>query len=324
MAAENFSSTVVTPTEDFFAGVFENRLSKSLSMSFAITAIPFVLTFSLSMIWYERQFEKKTIVNKIVSLICWTLIEFTVLVTIPDLPRYVIGPLPELGCWIHQIVKNGIVAKLLLLQTSLIISRYVCIFWLKNTAAVDEQLWGRIIFTWSTVFGYGTQFVFIFLPGKHPVNYYVCVGKNPQEGQDELPIKFNIYLYVIAIISLIIHLYCSLKISIYKNKVNTYDDLPDKTCLESNAILKSIENQSLLDCTTISFNMALLVLFGMVGFKLGQVKPEELNNFPNYFLLYWIQLVNSPLMSISLFAMCYLRDEKMRRTVLREIKNSWT
>ena len=319
MAADNSSSNL-TSTDDFFAGIFENRFSKIFLVSFAIIALPVVLVLSFSMIWYERQSEKRTIVNKIVSLMCWTLIEFTVLVSIPDLPRYLFGPLPELTCWIHQIVKNGMVAKMLLLQTSLVVSRYACIFWLKNPAALDDEFWGKLIFIWTTLFGFGSQFVFIFLPGKHPVNYYVCVGKNPEDGQPH-PIKFNISLYIVSTISLFIHLFCSLKIIIYKNKFKDRD--LDEIRVQKNSLLKAIENQSLLDCTSISFNMALLAIFGMVVLKLGQVEPKDLNEFPNYFLVYWIQLVNAPLMSISLFAMCYLRNENLRKSVFKEVKNFW-
>ena len=97
----------------------------------------------------------------------------------------------------------------------------------------------------------------------------------------------------------------------------------DETCVNNNVFLKTIENQSLIDCTSISFNMTLLSLFGMVGMKLGQVEPKDLNEFPNYFLVYWIQLVNAPLMSISLFVMCYLRNENMRKRVFREIMDFW-
>jgi hypothetical protein len=91
---QNFTNSLSNSSGDFFAGVFENRPSKIIFMTFTFVAIPVVLLLLYSIIWYERfgLDAKRTIVNKLTSSFCWTGIQFVILVNIPDLGRYIFGP----------------------------------------------------------------------------------------------------------------------------------------------------------------------------------------------------------------------------------------
>ena len=119
---------------NFFSGLFENRSSKILFMVISIVLILAGLALSYSIIWYERYGldVQRTIVNQLFSQMCWTGIEFICLITVPEWFRFLYGPFPHLPCWLHVIIKNAVVAKLLFLQTGLIVIRYAWIFWLKN------------------------------------------------------------------------------------------------------------------------------------------------------------------------------------------------
>jgi len=98
----NFTSNNLTRscTDDFFCGVFENRPSKIVFMTFTIVTIPFVLLLLYSIVWYERfgLDVKRTIVNKLTSSFCWVGMQFILLVNIPDLGRYFFGPYSENFC----------------------------------------------------------------------------------------------------------------------------------------------------------------------------------------------------------------------------------
>ena len=86
--------------KDFFCGVFENNLSRNLTLNFAVISAPFIILAFYSIIWYERHGHdsKRTIIDKLFSSTCWAGIEYTVLVIIPDAIRYNAGPFPPSIC----------------------------------------------------------------------------------------------------------------------------------------------------------------------------------------------------------------------------------
>ena len=98
--SQNLTNSLSNSTEDFFSGVFENRPSKIIFMTFTIVAIPAVLLLLYSIIWYERfgLDVKRTIVNKLTSSFCWIAIQFVIFVNIPDLGRYLFGHYSEKFC----------------------------------------------------------------------------------------------------------------------------------------------------------------------------------------------------------------------------------
>jgi hypothetical protein len=55
--------------------------------------------------------------------------------------------------------------------------------------------------------------------------------------------------------------------------------------------------------------------------KLFTLSPQELNDFPNYLFVYWMHLVNAPLTCIVLLLLCYARNDFMRKTMIRELKD---
>ena len=79
---------------NFFSGLFENRSSKILFMAISIVLILAGLALSYSIIWYERfgVDAKRTLINRIYSLQCWTAVVFLLLVTLPEWIRFIAGP----------------------------------------------------------------------------------------------------------------------------------------------------------------------------------------------------------------------------------------
>ena len=114
---------------DYFGGLFEHRLRKVLIMSLSIILNIVSVTLCYSVVWYEKYGldAKQTMLNRLFSLICWTGIEQLMFVTFPEWLRFMSGPVPKFPCWFHLIIKNGLMAKLILLYTGLIITRYASI-----------------------------------------------------------------------------------------------------------------------------------------------------------------------------------------------------
>ena len=135
------NSTTGNVTGDYFSGLFESRTSKALTMTLSFIMMIASITLCYSVVWYERYGldAKQTILNRLFALICWTGIELIIFMTLPEWLRFISGPWPKFPCWFHLIVKNGIIAKIILLYTGLIVTRYACIFWIKNPAAFHDE-----------------------------------------------------------------------------------------------------------------------------------------------------------------------------------------
>ena len=86
-------------------------------------------------------------------------------IQLSELPRYFLGPQPATFCLLQSVIKNSLKWQLLLLLDSVIIVRYIFIFWLKNPGAVNEDFWTT--FANGQVIGISlvTNFVIFFLPG---------------------------------------------------------------------------------------------------------------------------------------------------------------
>jgi len=235
--------------------------------------------------------------------------------TLPEWCRFLSGPLPEHLCWFHTVVKNGVMAKVLYLQTSLIVVRYALIFWLKNPFAFKDDFWRCFINRWCNLFSIWPHFAFTFFPGRHPIGYYICTGHDPAEDSDK-PIKFNYIHFVVGYSSLALHIIMSIRIFFYKNKV-----IPvERTTAPSHRDATSSEKNSLSGFTTLTGGLALTVALGIIFIKYSSMEPKNYNRFPDYLIVYWIQLVNAPLTILIVLLLSFARNELMRTVMLRETK----
>jgi hypothetical protein len=315
---EKMNMTLENVTADYFLNLFENGPSKTLFMGLSMFLMLVSLVLCYSIIWFERfgVDVKRTILNQLLSLQCWTLAEFILCVTLLEWVRYISGPMPSFPCWFHLVIKEGLISKMLLLQTGIVISRYACIFWLKNPSAFNDEFWCQFINRWVNIFSFWPQFVFVYLPGRQRIGYYICAGRDPAEDY-ALPTKSNITHYIIVCSSLAIHILVSLRIFFYKNKIkNNIDDI---SCIQKNTILKTLEKQSITDFVTVTTGFISAFIFAYVFFKYSQIEPKNFNQYPYYLFVYWVQLFNAPITTIFLLILYYIKKKSMRTIMIREV-----
>ena len=314
------NSSLESVNGDYFNGLFENKPSKIVFMTASIVIMLVCVVLCYSIIWYERFGidAKRTIINQLFSLQCWTAIQFIFFITLLEWLRFMSGPVPKLLCWFHLIIKNWIVTKILLIQTGIIVSRYACIFWLKNPSAFNDEFWCQFINFWVNIFSFIPHFVFASLPGRTHVGYHICIGSNPALD-NMLPPKFNFIHYVIGFSSLAIHIPMSIRIYWYKHKRKVA--VTDMATNQQNFLQKTMESQTLANFTTLTFSMVLWALLGFLFVQYSQVEPKNFNQYPEYLLVYWIQLVNTPLSFVILLILCFMRNAQMRNVMLREAKD---
>ena len=219
----------------------------------------------------------------------------------------------------HEAVKCSLLSQLSLLQTSITILRYMCIFWLKDPASFQDDFWTYFLNIWIAGFSYISQLVFIYLPGKQPINFYIFSGKNPADDDSE-PLKLNLAILIIGLASIIVHLFVNIRVFFYKIKAKKIVTEQNFTKQNKNIFIKTLENQTLAEFTIFTGFMIGCGGIVIIIIKLSLLEPYELNEYPNYLMIYWMNLVNSLLLSLLLTGLSYNRHDTMRHMMTREIK----
>jgi hypothetical protein len=78
---------------NFFYAISENNISKFGAMTFSIISTPFIMLLLYGIIWFEKYGvdKKRTILNQLVSSICWTALGANTLVQVPRVIQYLTG-----------------------------------------------------------------------------------------------------------------------------------------------------------------------------------------------------------------------------------------
>ena len=305
-------------SENDFHGLYEPNLNKTLFMASSALLMIVCLLLCYSIIWYEKYGldAKRTLINQLYSLQWWTGIEFILMVTLPEWFRFISGPLPELPCLMHLFVAYSIFGKFLILQTGLIVIRYIWIFWLKNPLAFKDDFWCCFINIWSNVFTAWPHFVFVFLPGRQQISYYICIGCNPSKNSQQEQ-KTDYAAYIILFGSLVAHILMSGRIFLYKHKIKPRSG----TITKNGGLLTAVENKYLSNFITLTSGLVVTVVFSFLLIKYSSIEPINYNRFPQYMLVYWIQMINAPLSLVLLAILSYAKNLQMRTVMLRETKD---
>ena len=304
---KNFDNTSGSP--DFFVHLFnDHAIPMYTFLAFAILSTLLCPLALYSVIWFERfgSDSKRTLLNMLASLGCWSIIEFIIFVEIPEIWRHFNGPLNSIFCFFHQTNRSRIYNDMLLQIDAMAIVRYFCIFWLKNPTGINDEFWIVFINLFIKMLGVITMFVWHFTTPRQPFGYYICAGQDPREDYKR-PITFYA---VTEIFTLILHFAVNLKINIYKKKI---------IFVEGNA---KNEKQKSLTSRKIDFTINIYLLITLLNIlKLGATKPEDLQKYPNYLFIYYRSLAVPGAGSILVFSLYIIRHSALRRLVYEKLEH---
>ena len=135
--------------EDFFSGLTANRWSKIITLLFTEIMCAMNIFFVCCIIWHEVKGsdQKITVINRLFTvcwllLICWLGLNQQV-----DTARYVFGPFPKFVCYFNVWLKFYITTHFLLLLDTVIVLRYIWIFWIKNPSSFKDEFWSTFMLT---------------------------------------------------------------------------------------------------------------------------------------------------------------------------------
>ena len=108
------------------------------------------------------------------GLICFSLLQFI------EVLRHILGPLPPSICWFQFFWRNcPMIAAMIFFDINLTF-RYLACFVYKSVLPLNEDFAARVIYWIVSIWAFIYGLVFMKIPGKMPINYYMCTGKDPK------------------------------------------------------------------------------------------------------------------------------------------------
>ena len=301
---------------DFFSGVFEkDGVRIALIAISAITSL-FLIPFVTGVVMFECLNSDQRIISRLVSSLATSYVTYLIFVQIPDIVRFIFGPLSENFCFCHYLLKSTLSLQHILIFDAIAVVRYIFIFWMKNPTSFQDGFWNLFINIFILIFSVTSQFIFIFLPGRQPLAYYTCSGLDPRSNSD--PSKgFNPIMIFFQLGSVILHCFVNIKIEI--SNLNNTQSLSNKLINRR----KTFDNEAVGKWT---LNFALIICLAAMALTTGKVNSlpsVESNLCPNYFYLNVYHLVNPVLLGCLTSVLYLVKHKKLRSFCLSKLQQLW-
>ena len=316
----NINMNTTNYNQSSFDGLLQNRMSKTLSIIFSFLSVPFIVALLYGIIWFERfgTDNKRTLINKLVASQCWAFIQFYSFCQTLDAISFIVGGLPRFVCFGQLILKTSYKTQFLLFFDSSILVQYLFIFWVKNPAAVNDDFWSHFVSMWIAGFSLIFNFAKFYIAHRQPIAYYICNAAMPDLDWS-LPSHFGAHTELLTIFTFII---IKLKIHNFKsNQVSTA--MSTRSIFLKNFSLDAINRSSISSFTINLIGLLIMSTFVFLGLKLNQMKPTQLNEYPNYLYIYFNQLILPNFVGILIVGLLYYKNSSMRESILSELKNSF-
>lgn len=275
---------------------------------FALIAILLICVIAMvvySIIWYEKYGanNRHTIINQVLSAICWNILLFFLAAQMITVVRYIYGPLHSSLCSFALFTKRYTLTSALVFLNAISIVRYIFIFWLKNVLVFHDDFWFRFLVLWTQFFSLLFQLVFMLLPGKKPFGFNFCTGM-ASVNSSEVPLTFY---YGIEIPTVLLQIAIFARIKFYNiTLAGSITDIDKKSIINS----------------TINFTFVSLI-FILYGFSLiGNLLPvEKIIIFPYYLLFHFTVLIVPCIVILIFVVFLYVKNPDMKTCVKRELND---
>jgi len=182
--------------------------------------------------------------------------------------------------------------------------------WAKNPTAIQDDFWQLFINLWTFTFSVISQYVYYILPGKNPINFYICMGEYPSM-LTKFAVKTNFSQIVIGILSLLIHLFVELSIQTFKKNISKENK--SKTPTLYNYVNNGV-------------SVILLILFTFALKAVNELNANEIDSYPNCIYFYVVIYFTPPVFIFIYALIFYFKNQLMRKKVMSEMLRffSWS
>jgi len=278
-----------------------------------------LIPVAFSLIWYERfgSDKRRTLINKLVSALCWNGIVFCTTCQLAYSIRFYFGPLPQLACFWLVVMRKTIIINITFILNAMTLTRYIFIFWLKNPAAFNDEFWFIYVNLWTTGFSFITQFLRGVVPGSQLLEFNICSGEDPSIILSHPPFMRG----YIEISSVIFHVYAYLRIAVHKRKEAASFGPSIRAHFTKNIILQELEKQSLTSIV-LNFLGTLSLVLGSVAMLVIKIRncDDLLDSFNNLLIVY-SYLIYPNLSAVLIMMMYFMKNKSILQHIFREIKN---
>ena len=305
-------STAMAEHEKCFKNLYKSNATKIAIIFISLLSTVLLLVLSYGVIWFERfgNDHKRTLMNKLVSSLCWFLMEWYLVGQTICLIRHFIGPLPPIICAFQQIQKTSVKFQLLLCFDAMQITRYIFIFHLKNPSAVKDDFWSVFITSWILGFSNLYSFKLFFVDGLKPLSYYTCIDTDQMISLNGYQRSYGI----IEITTLLIHIVIQCRIVYHKRN----NSMPNQLSVMSNS---SFSSNTISSFTTRIFSIIGLCAYTLITFKVNSMHLSEVEVYPNYIYVQIYNLILSNIVGFMLTAVYYVTHPQMTRCLLQNIRD---
>ena len=302
-------------SENHFEAVQDNQnFAKLYYIVLSFLVIIFASPLYYGIIWYERfgHDNRQTLVNQLFSFFCMVILVYILVVIPGDICTAFITKIPSCYCDIQNLFKNVSVVVLLLIVDTILVVKFVLIFYLKNPSIAHDDFWNLFVKIWIIAFVFISQFVQFFFTERKSLYYYICIKDFPaSDSKLHLKIRWLTIALVVFSIILCSVIYIKVKLFMKKGETTTAQNSTKMISLEKN--MPKSKTAALI--VILSMLLMLLFLFGM-----RKMEPGNMNDFPNYYI-YWI-LHSVPQILISFFlVILYHGKGPMKKVLIREAKD---
>ena len=326
---------------DFFGEMYSDSNLKKLTIGIFFSGLIIGVISEIGIIWYERNGDHnyRTVLNQLFSTVSLVTISYLVLVYIPDGIRYLHGPLPATFCDIHNFLKNFFGCCFILLFDCIVCLRYIFIFKWGKVSVFDENLVASFLQISIMALSFWMALVKRISVGRKPLNYYMCCGMNPNEGnddeqKDEITRQYDT-TGILAFLSFTLHLIVSTKIFLYQRQMEKREDsvelgrLNNRNFQGSNVAWENRQKirrkssnfpKSMADLTTQMFSLIYTVVIAITASAMNRTNPVDMNQYQNRWLAYFNQIIA---FSFAISAICiqyYARNVAIRNAIWRKLK----
>jgi hypothetical protein len=292
--------------EKHFCEVFRNSPVKVILIICCLLFSLLNIALSLGLIWFERfgSDKRRTLLNKLVSSLCYRILQWIIFCQSSDLIRYTFGPMPLTLCAFIVVLKTSIRLQILLLFDMMQITKYIFTFHLKNPSAITEDFWSKFISLLLTMYGYIFCFTLFMVDSRKPVFFYICADA---DMLPDLKLPKRTYGFP-ELVSLVLIVCVQAKLLYFKCKPN------------SPPVFKSDEC-SLANFRIIFISVGAIGLFSTLAMKTIPLTEADINNYPYFIYMQVLQLLGPNFLYFILSTVYYFNHSQIKYFIYQNIKD---
>jgi len=205
-------------TNGFLRDLFKEQSIpvKVISVIFSTVGTIVLIPLTYGIIWYEHfgSDKQRILVNKFVSSLCWTFLEWLFFIQTFDIVSFIVGPMPNSICFTQVLLRNSIPLQVLLFMNGIAVTRYIFIFWLKNPTAFKDDFWSFFLNMWVVGYSLITE-ACCRIVGPQAIYFYFCNGK--QSAGESPSTALPLPMQILMLISLALQIIIIIRIQVQKN-----------------------------------------------------------------------------------------------------------